>query len=136
MDGPIYDLCKSRAEGFITRTRINTQTDDSLDKIALGSGANIVTFDQKYNQTWSLLENDPRCEILDGKTFGKVCKWTANSVYLCTELCKYILFEFYNKLYANKTEYSRICFAYPFKLPCFGYNRKSVFTIWLSTPVQ
>ena len=87
MDGPSNDLCIARAEGVSTRTRINTQTDASLDRyqIALDSGANIVTFDQEYNHTWSLLENNSRCEIFDGKTFGKVCKWTA--IYNFTNLC-------------------------------------------------
>ena len=78
MDTPTDDNYQARAEGFITRTRINTVTEAPADRyqLAVDTGTNIVTFDQQYAYTWSLLENDLRCEILDGRTFGKVCKWT------------------------------------------------------------
>ena len=77
MDGPTEDNFQARSDGFITRTRINTVGESSPNRyqLALDTGTNIVTFDQEYSYTWSLFENDERCEILDPKQYGKVCKW-------------------------------------------------------------
>ena len=84
MDTPSTDIYQARSEGFITRTRVNnpTSTSDEKYQLTLDTGTNIVTFDQEYAYTWSLLERDPRCEILDPRMYGKVCKWTPESTFV------------------------------------------------------
>ena len=82
MDNPSDEIYQARAEGFITRTRINDvgedgKSDERYQK-SLDTGTNIVSFDQEFSYTWSLFENDERCTILNSRTYGKVCKWDAN----------------------------------------------------------
>ena len=77
MDTPSDDIYIARSEGFITRTRINDVTSSSPEKYqkTLDTGTQIISFDREYAYSWSIFENDDRCEILDTRKHGKVCKW-------------------------------------------------------------
>ena len=83
MDNPSDEIFQARNEGFLTRTRINTVEDSSEEryKKTLETGTNIISFDKEFVYSWSLLENSERCEILDGKSFGKVCRWKQDNWY-------------------------------------------------------
>jgi len=77
MDDPDVDaITELRKEGYITRTRINTETEVDADryKKALDSGSQIISFDQEYSYSWSLFENHEKCSIQES-SIGKVCHW-------------------------------------------------------------
>ena len=46
----------------------------------LDTGSQVISFDQQYDYVWTQMRNDRRCEPLDEKKFGKVCKWTEQPV--------------------------------------------------------
>ena len=46
----------------------------------LDTGSQVISFDQQYDYVWTNMKNDARCEILDEKLFGKVCKWSEKPV--------------------------------------------------------
>ena len=98
MDGPQpTESKKACKEGFLIRTRVNTGMNGTYksviidtDKVMeatdqryadnLDTGSQVISFDQQYDYVWTNMKNDARCEILDEKLFGKVCKWSEKPV--------------------------------------------------------
>ena len=54
----------------------------------LDTGSQVISFDRRYDYVWLLFEDDQRCDILDEKKYGKVCKWSENPEFKPDNLCE------------------------------------------------